>query len=318
MGLCAGAQTAASHLQYLKKPIGVDIRIVANGDQPVPPGLKVQVVGPDPYIREGAADASGKIFFAVEVEGSFEIHVSGEGIDPAHSKVFYLKSGDPEREETVRVTLTPVRTPRSAAPAVVSVRDMLVPGHARKEFDKGAESLRKRDWSGAQRRLESAIKEYPQFDSAYDGLGIAKENLGDLAGAKQAYQKAIEINGHNSDAQRDLAAVLINEKDWLNAIDLLNKSLSVDPNSARALTLLTYALLQAGRIDDSIATGRRVHALEHGQFVVVHLMLARALEQNGDSDTAISEYQTYLREAPNGPQAAFARESIGKLTAETQ
>ena len=46
----------------------------------------------------------------------------------------------------------------------------------------------------------------------------------------------------------------------------------------------------------------------------IHLVLAQALESEHQTEPALQEYKLYLDEAPNGSNAAFARQAVARLS----
>ena len=52
---------------------------------------------------------------------------------------------------------------------------------------------------------------------------------------------------------------------------------------------------------------------EHGEFTLVHLIAARALETLKRPTEAAAEYQLYLQESPTGPAAGRARAGLQAL-----
>jgi tetratricopeptide (TPR) repeat protein len=201
-----------------------------------------------------------------------------------------------------------------AALRVSSVTSYAIPKEAAKAFDQGVADLRKNDWKKAEKHFKAATDRYPKFDRAYDYEGIAKQNDGDIPGAKLAYQKALELNDHSADALRNLARILESEKNWPAAADLLSKSLAVEPNNAGSLTLLAIAQIEQGKLDDATSNASRVHALEHKSYAVAHLVLARAYEMKAHNSDAIEQYRMYLTEEPTGPRSDVARKIMERLS----
>lgn len=307
------AATGGTHV-----PVNVEIHVLTDHNRSVPVVAKVQLVADTSETFEAYTNSDGVARFTLTTKGSFQIQVSGPGIEMIHSEIFQLSPWDRYHAQEIRVRLDDDTAPRPTEPAtgaVTSTTDLRVPEGARKEFNKGVELLKKHDWVPAQKHFQAAIDRYPSFDSAYDTLGLAKQNTGDYAGAKAAYSKALEVNRNNPNAQRDLAGILMLERNWASAVDLLNKSLALDPKNAGTLTMLAGALLEMGRPDDAIVTAKRVHALEHKSYPAVHLIMAKAFEEKGDKNAAVEEYRVYLAEAPADPNSAAAKSNIERLTA---
>ena len=82
--------------------------------------------------------------------------------------------------------------------------------------------------------MEKAIKNYPQFDWAYNNIGVAYIQEKNAQGAREAFQKAVAINDKNSDAVRNLARMKLMDNDFSGVKELLME-LGPDPHDAEAL-----------------------------------------------------------------------------------
>src|SRR5664279_2602307 len=76
--------------------------------------------------------------------------------------------------------------------------------------------------------------------------------------------------------------------------------------------------IETGDDDGALMTARRVHQLPHEGYSVVHFVAGQAYEHKGQPDGAYTEYQTYLRESPNGAEAGQVRTALTKLTASSR
>ncbi len=293
----------------------VDVRVVNESGRPVNSMLRVELLpssGETP-LGQVHTETDGTARMSIPGGGgAFRLRVSGAGIEATTTGIFTIERLETSHMEMVKVNLTKAGGGATSS-GLSSAIDYSVPKNAKKEMDAAAASLHAGDWRAAEVHFEAAIKAYAKYDRAYYGLGLAKQNLGDEAGAKEAFQKAIELNDHNADAERDLGRVLEGERDWAGAADLLTKSLSIDPNSAATLTLLAIAQIQQGQVDEAIASASRVHALDHKSYAIAHLVLARAYESKSQKDKAISEYKLFLQEEPSGPRSDAARNDLAQL-----
>lgn len=298
----------------------IQVRIVNENNRPVNLMLLVELLqgGGGFVVTQVRSNTDGSATLAMPAGGggNFRLRISGMGIETTTSDLFTMDSRESSHFEVVKVKLNEQTNAANNLPGgLASATDLSVPGKARKEFDAGVASLRATDWKGAATHFEAAIKSYPKFDRAWYGLGLAKQNDGDVPGAKEAYQKALDINDHNADALRDLGRMDVNEQKWAEAETLLVKSVAIDPTSAAALTLLAIAQIQQHKIDEAIANASRVHALSHKSYALAHFILARAYEAKSDSEKAIAEYKLFLEEEPTGVRAEDAKKQLARLEA---
>ena len=99
------------------------------------------------------------------------------------------------------------------------------PLQAQKEVQVGNYYLKKHSFRAAANRYREAIKWNPNDAEAYERLGEACDKLKDPAGAKQAYQKYLELapNGGNADAAKAM----------LQTIGAEVQTKYVNPNAAK-------------------------------------------------------------------------------------
>ncbi|ABF41300.1 Tetratricopeptide repeat protein [Candidatus Koribacter versatilis Ellin345] len=296
--------------------VNLQIRVLMADDRAVSQSLHVRLMSEGATVSTTQTDSSGSAAMTITRAGTYQIEVSGPGIETTDSEQFPIVRADRNHNEVIRVALKGQKVEgKPTAGGVAPASGFTVPKDASKEFDAGVSSMHASDWKKAQEHFQSAIDKYPNFDAAWDNLGMARQNGGDAAGAKAAYQKALGLNDHNADAQRNLARVFEAEGNWPGAEELLVKSLGIEPNNAGSLTLLSIAQLKQNKIDEAIASAGRVHALEHKSYATAHLVLAQAYEMKGRTKDAISEYQLFLSEEPNGPRSEAAKKKMAKLQA---
>jgi protein O-GlcNAc transferase len=231
--------------------------------------------------------------------------------------VFLLLAGsaaaqlDQSNLNRIGITVINADSPREnyAAGAMVSAADLSVPARARKEFDKANALLRKQDWSRAAKDLAKAVSIDPAFSGAYNNLAVAYANLGDIACERDSLQKAIELNDHFALAYVNLGRMDIATENYRAAQASLEKASSLDSTDATALTLLAYAQLMQDHFQQTIVASRKAHALD-APHALAHRFAARAFEQSGQFDSALTELTQSLKEEPSGPRADSARREI--------
>ncbi len=259
-------------------------------------------------------DANGRATFTVPQGFTYQVTVSGPGIKPA-SDQFEITPNEFTHYESIAVKFDPGRSPAGAPGGTVSAALLAVPEKARSEFQAGMQDLKAEHWDDAKTRFEKAVKEYPKFDWAYNNLGVVEMHKGNTRAARKAFEKAVEINGANPDATRNLARFKLDERDFVGAKDLLQKSLQSEPRNGQTLMLLAFTQYRNNEFDAALANAERVHQGETDAAPYAHLIAARIREQKGDRAGAEKQYQLYLTEAPNSPEAKLAREGLARVVA---
>jgi tetratricopeptide (TPR) repeat protein len=189
-----------------------------------------------------------------------------------------------------------------------------IPDNARKEFEKGGKAMEEKSWDESRKHFQAAVDLYPDYDLAYNGLGIACSQLNDIPAARQAFLKATELNDKFAGAQRNLARILLSEHNYNEVASLLNRSLNVEPMNAWALTNAAYAELQVHSFKEAAEHALRVHSLPHDSLANAHVIAGYALEALGQKQEAAEQWGLYLKEDPKGPNAKRAQEAVARLT----
>jgi tetratricopeptide (TPR) repeat protein len=253
--------------------------------------------------------------FCHTLTGSHRLHIFGPDLQD------YQSSFDIEPTEVRHTENVVVRSksgPSAAATSgtagdLVAVSRLKVPEKADSEFKKGSKSLEQKNWAEAKKHFEAATAIYPEFDIAYNGLGSALAGTGDIAGARTAFEKAIDLNANFAEAERNLARISFAERKYDEALTLLNKSLSTDPFNPWALTSAANAALLTHHYEEAIGYARKAHGVPHPGFAGVHIVAALALEATQQPSEAIKHYQLYLEEDPKGRDVDRAQKAIQRL-----
>ena len=259
-------------------------------------------------------DSDGRVEFNSFSGRMHRVRITGSEIHPYEGE-FEIAPSETNHSENIHVKLKSPAGADNAVPAgppVPSVR-LKIPSQAQKSYERANKAAEKNEWKTAVQYYRAAIEQYPDFDQAYNGLGIALSGEGDDGGAKQAFQKAITITPEYAMAGRNLARILLSEQDWKGADELLRKSLQTEPVNPWALTNAAYAELKLGDFAPAAANAQKVHTLPHAGFENAHFIAALALEELHKPDAAKAEYDLYLKEAPTGPNAVRAHEALARL-----
>lgn len=295
--------------------VDLKVRVTYTNDRAVSMGVRVELVTSNELsVSQGFTDDTGQAFFSRVQFGYYRLKVSGIGVEDVTTNNFQISRGEGTHHEYVRVLAKDtggVISLGSGPP--VSAVELNVPAGARKEYDAGMTALSQKDWPGARARFEKALEIYPQYARASNGLGVVFMNTGEPARGRQAFEAALRLDDHLAAAALNLGTIAYKEKRYAEAEELLTKSLSNDPLSPEALLHLANTQLLLGKATEAVSTAHRLHNLEHGQFTLVHLIAARALETLKRPTEAAAEYQLYLQESPTGPAAGRARAGLQAL-----
>jgi tetratricopeptide (TPR) repeat protein len=297
-----------------KNPTTLVVRVsIGSYQNAAPANLSVQLQdGLGSIEQEGHTDTRGVVEFATFTTTK-RLRIFGPGI------IEHLETVEIEPVENRKMVNIVVKEDSRGGSAsllpggVVPAGRLNVPEKAQKEFQKGSESLSKKDWAEAKKHFAAAIAAYEPYDVAYNGLGMALASAGSPQEARSAFEKAISLNDKFAEAYRNLARISLSEKKFEEADQLLTQSLDSDPRNAWALAYAAYAELQLHKFDEALAHARKVHELDHKGLASSHIVAALALETTDHGPDAAREYRLYLEEDPSGRDAARAKERLAAL-----
>lgn len=259
--------------------------------------------------------------------GNFAI----QGLPPG---IYIVKTKMPGYEEmTERVDLTlafgsylnlelrprqaeqPAALPPEGPTARLATRMAVVPEKARKEFAI-AETLWKegKDPDRCIDHLHKAIKAWPQFADAYILLASAYIQQGKQAEAKTAVDRAIALDPQLPEARFTLGALENSRKDYASAEKSLTEGLKLDQESPQGHYELAKTYWAMGRWQEAEPHAVKAAALEP-TMAPVHVVLGNIALRKQDIDSALKEFQDYLKLDPKGPMADAVRAMVKKIQA---
>ena len=312
--------SAASAQMSMGSAMGAIVRVrvsFADGD-PCDLATRVALVGSAGFtLAESSLSNQCEAEFFDVPAGDYRVQVSGANVTTTGQTRFTISPGmsqslEVEAKHTDRSAEMRVR----AASPFVSVKELGVPSAAEKEFEKANHLISKQDWAKAIERLQKAVSIYPQYASAYNNLGAVYTKMGEMAQARGSLKKAIAINDRFAVAYVNLARVSFSEKDFPAVEGFVEKALSLAVPDGGELTMLAFAQLGDGHLDQTIATSGQAHRLQLAHHAFVHLLAARADELLGKSDEYMAELHQFLSEEPSGPRADQVKGILAKYPAE--
>ncbi len=322
LGLSVLAACGTCLPQGLNRPHPVRLRVIVSyqGGQTKVGYATVELmdaVGGSSALDKQLTDQNGRVEFNT-ITGAHRIRVTGDDIHPYEGD-FEIVPTETYHIENIGVRRKPEgeATSAEAMNTVPAIR-LKIPDNARKEFEKGSKAMEEQRWGESRKHFQAAVDLYPDYDLAFNGLGIACSQLNDTPAARQAFVKATELNDKFAGAQRNLARILLSERNYQEVASLLNRSLNVEPMNAWALTNAAYAELQLHRFKEAAEHALRVHGLPHDGLANAHVIAGYALEALGQQQEAAEQWRLYLKEYPKGPNAKRAQEAVARLTKSPQ
>jgi tetratricopeptide (TPR) repeat protein len=248
---------------------------------------------------------------------TYEIVVEEPGYEPAETSaqldgsssklVLYLNSSSAAQSGRNKYT--------------VSARELMIPGKARGEFEKGLGSLAKKDFAGGLSHFTKAARTFPEYYEAYYHVGVVQTNLGRFAEATEAFQTSIDLSGGRyAQADFGLGYLLYREGRPEEAVTMVRRGLEKDGSSPQAYFILGVALLRLNRLDEAESSAREA-LLRNPNFAEGFLLLSDVAGRRHEYLTQLQGLDTYLKLEPNGTESERvrrARELVSGLAARTR
>lgn len=266
----------------------------------VPISLKSHAAG---IFRSILTDIEGHFEVRGLPAGTYDLEIDEAGYEPVRTKVqldgsssklvLYLKSTTPMQVHLGR--------------DLISVRELKIPGKARKEYQKGLQSLEKNDLNKSLEYFTKAAIAFSGYYEAQYHMGVAELRLGHKHEAMQAFQRAVELSaGRYARAEYGIAVLLCEEGKQGEAETFIRKGLEVNNTSPEGYSLLGVVLVLENRMDEAEKSARE-SLLRSANFPEAHLVLSDVYASRRNFGAQLTELETFLTLEPNGPQSDRVR-----------
>ena len=280
----------------------------------------------------GQALANLGNFDEAEKELSTAIKLGGDEMKEAHRllAIIYSSRGDKQQAiaeletylrlnpttpdaEQLRNAILKLKDPNAVKPGVVNAEVANVPKKALAHYDAASEHSKKGDHTGAIEELKLAIAEHPTFKQAFNDLGVQYLKLNRLPEADAAFQGALKLDAESFAALINRGIVNVMMKRHGEAVPILRKALKKNDQSAVGHYFLGEALTNLGLFDEAEKELLASLALGKEEMKEAHRILANIYTSRGARQQAATELETYLKLAPDTPDAEKLKDMIRRL-----
>lgn len=200
--------------------------------------------------------------------------------------------------------------------SVVTVGELKakIPKEAEQSYERGTKLAREKKYEEALPHYRHAIEVCPEFFQALNDLAVQCTRLKRYDEAIELLQKAKTIAPGAPQPLINLAHVYLLREDDAEAFGLLNRAIEIDSSNWLAHLLMGTALYR--RDDFHRAQQEFDKALLMGEppdVAVVYLHVANIHIKQRDLPKAIAQCEKYLKQYPNGPDAAEASEKMNRM-----
>ena len=269
--------------------------------------------------RLTTTDEYGNFAFRGLVNGEYTVVIDKEKeFEPFQQSVEIRQfRGSAPQNYTLNIRLS-LKEEAKPKPGVLNAELANVPERALVHYNNAGEQAKKNDHPAAIEELKLAIKEYPSFMLAFNELGVQYLKVNQLQNADDAFQAALKINPDAVPAliNRGIANFMMER--YGEAVPILRKALKKNDQSAVGHYFLGQALANLGLFDDAEKALLTSLTLGKEDMKEAHRFLAIIYSSRGAKKQAADELETYLKLAPNTPDAEKLREKIRQLRESNQ
>ena len=227
------------------------------------------------------------------------------------------------KPNTARSTLSKGRWPSwllvglalSALVACASAQDAEVRRlRARAAYDLGVSEIRDGRTPTGLASLQEAVSLNSEEPLYFNTLGLVHLNLKDLPHAREAFNKAIQLNPDYADAHQNLGVTLAESGQWREAIKAYQKALSI-PTYARPESVYTnmgwayYNIGQLQEAESALLQAIRLEPTLEAAYYHLGLVLIKA----GRREEAKAAFRRARELAPDSDFGVAAREHLKAL-----
>jgi tetratricopeptide (TPR) repeat protein len=223
-----------------------------------------------------------------------------------------------QRRFTVMITLQPKREGARTKPGVVNAALADVPEDARALYEKALALAQNNDSAKAIDSLKSALSIFPNFPLALNELGVQYLKLGAANRAVEPLRAATKLRPDAFLPRLNLGIALLETHQFAGADAELREALKLS-STPLAHMYLGLALIGSKRYEEAqneletaVSKGGENLVEAHRYLGGLYWRLAGESGQKSDYARAITEFETYLRLAPNATDAERIRETIKK------
>lgn len=197
----------------------------------------------------------------------------------------------------------------------------------RAKFAQAAALSNEGKYDEALKLYNEVLVDVPQCAECYWNMGAVHEKKKDLAAAEAAYRKSIEVNPNAPNAYQALAGIYNSQQKYKEATEMAaeaEKRMAAAPGgtgSASAESLYNRAVIAFNandfkKAEEHLSAAVKAdpnHAESHFLRGNVLVQLGVTSGDMGKFSEAATEFETYLKIAPNGPNAEKAKKSFEEL-----
>jgi Tfp pilus assembly protein PilF len=195
----------------------------------------------------------------------------------------------------------------------ISFTTLAAPKEARKSFEKAQKFLQQKNARPAEaiKELEKAVEVYPQYAAAWNLLGETRLSQKDEEGARKAFERSLAADPKYVNPYLHLAAMDLRASQWAAAADITSRLTQMNPFLGQAHYFNAIANYNLGKMDLAEKSARSAMQSDSGNGLpMLHQLLGTILARQGNFPSAAEEFRSFLKLAPNSPNAEQLRKQL--------
>lgn len=197
----------------------------------------------------------------------------------------------------------------------ISVTSMMAPKNAKKLYEHGLQSMLKNKPDDARKDFEKAVAIYPQYADAWANLGKARLELQAVPAAREALLNAMKADPKLLAPYMELGLLAAKDGNWQESGKYLDRAVELDavdyPQTWYADAVANFNLTKYDAAEKAARAAVKLdprHVNPRAGY-----LLGLVLNEKKDYAGAAAELTTYIKLAPNAPDATQAKEQLERL-----
>lgn len=280
--------------------------------------IKVRLESTNAGELSTVADMNGSFVFRNLESGSYSIVVESNDYETAREtvliertkgKIMRAVDANP-RSFVIPFYLQLKRTVPAAKSGVVNAALANVPAAAVDLYNRGLAAAKLGNYAKAIVDLKDAVYRYPEFTQALNELGVLYLKLGQPGNAVGALRRALTIEPEALVPRLNYGIALLQNKNFAEAEAQLRQTLKKDDRLATGHLYLGIALINLRNYEEAEKHLQRATLLGRDNMSLAHYYLGGIYWKKKEYKLAADELETYLKLAPNAPDAERIRATI--------
>jgi Tfp pilus assembly protein PilF len=264
-----------------------------------------------PFNAQTLSDSSGRFKFSKVDPGQYTVIVFLPGRGTVHRTFVVSESlADEKGRVVIAYPFEPAGESLEAS-GTISVRELSIPGKARKEYDRAQKALNKRDIESAIGHLEKAVEIAPNFVSAWNNLGTIAYQTARYQDAENYFRTALRYEPGAFTPVVNLGGALLSLRQFDEALQYNKYAIELRPEEALPNSQMGLNYFYLGDEEKAIQYLREAKRIDPNHFSFPQLTLGKIYAGRFEYENAAREFKDFVARHPDDPRAETVRQWLG-------